>query len=51
MSVSRIFVHASVRFPTASMTSEFLANKPLFAQVVDDFLEFIGNAPLVIHNA
>jgi DNA polymerase-3 subunit epsilon len=33
------------------LSSEFLANKPLFAEVVGEFLEFIGDAPLVIHNA
>ncbi|MGA2566715.1 MAG: exonuclease domain-containing protein, partial [Pseudolabrys sp.] len=31
--------------------TEFLKDKPLFADIVDDFLEFIGDAPLVIHNA
>ena len=33
------------------ITDEFLADKPLFADVVDDFLTFIGDADLVIHNA
>lgn len=33
------------------LTDEFLADKPLFSQVVDDFLTFIGDAPLVAHNA
>ncbi len=33
------------------LSSEFLADKPLFAHVVDEFLEFIVDAPLVIHNA
>src|SRR5437899_7438598 len=33
------------------LSSEFLADKPLFAHVVDEFLEFVGDAPLVIHNA
>jgi len=33
------------------LTEEFLADKPIFAQAVDSFLEFIGDAPLVIHNA
>jgi len=33
------------------LTTEFLATKPFFAEVVDEFLEFIGDAPLVIHNA
>ncbi len=34
------------------LTGEFLKDKPLFIDVVDDFLTFIGEeAPLVIHNA
>lgn len=33
------------------LTLEFLADKPLFADVVDEFLEFVGDAELVIHNA
>jgi DNA polymerase-3 subunit epsilon len=33
------------------LTTQFLADKPLFNAVVDEFLEFIGDAPLVIHNA
>jgi DNA polymerase III, epsilon subunit, Proteobacterial len=33
------------------LSAEFLADKPLFADVAADFLEFIGDAPLVIHNA
>ena len=33
------------------LTDEFLADKPIFASAVDDFLTFIGEAPLVIHNA
>ncbi len=33
------------------LTNEFLADKPLFAEVVDEFLAFVGDAPLVIHNA
>jgi DNA polymerase-3 subunit epsilon len=33
------------------LSREFLADKPLFAEVVEEFLEFIGDAPLVIHNA
>src|SRR5271154_6467521 len=38
-------------FAVHGLSSEFLANKPLFAQVVEDFLEFVADAPLVIHNA
>jgi len=33
------------------LTDEFLADKPLFADRVDEFLEFVGDAQLVIHNA
>ncbi len=33
------------------LTDEFLADKPVFAEKADDFLAFIGDAPLVIHNA
>ncbi|HEY7689662.1 MAG TPA: DNA polymerase III subunit epsilon, partial [Dongiaceae bacterium] len=33
------------------LTGEFLADKPRFAEAVEQFLEFIGDAPLVIHNA
>ena len=33
------------------LTSAFLSDKPIFAEIVDEFLSFIGDAPLVIHNA
>lgn len=33
------------------LTEEFLKDKPVFAQIYADFLEFIGDAKLVIHNA
>ena len=38
-------------FDVHGLSSEFLADKPLFPAVVEGFLEFIGEAPLVIHNA
>ncbi|CAN5551212.1 DNA polymerase III subunit epsilon [soil metagenome] len=38
-------------FNVHGLSAEFLATKPLFHEVVDAFLEFIGGAPLVIHNA
>jgi DNA polymerase-3 subunit epsilon len=38
-------------FAIHGLATEFLKDKPLFAEIVDDFLEFIGDAPLVIHNA
>ena len=33
------------------LSQDFLADKPRFAEIADRFLEFIGDAPLVIHNA
>ncbi len=33
------------------ITNEFLADKPRFADIADEFFEFIGGADLVIHNA
>lgn len=33
------------------ITNEFLADKPRFEEIVDDFLNFIRGAELVIHNA
>jgi DNA polymerase-3 subunit epsilon len=33
------------------ITAEFLADKPLFRQIADDFLAFVSGAELVIHNA
>ncbi len=38
-------------FAVHGLSTEFLATKPLFAEAVDEFLEFIGDAPLIIHNA
>lgn len=33
------------------ITDEFLKNKPSFAQIADEFIDFIKEADLVIHNA
>jgi len=33
------------------LSEEFLADKPLFASVVDDILEFVAGAEIIIHNA
>ncbi len=33
------------------ITNEYLADKPLFAQIAGEFLEFVRGAELVIHNA
>lgn len=33
------------------LTSEFLCDKPIFANILDDFLKFIDQAELIAHNA
>jgi DNA polymerase-3 subunit epsilon len=33
------------------LSDEFLADKPLFAQVVDELIEFVRDAEIIIHNA
>ncbi len=33
------------------LTRDFLKNHPRFAEVVEQFLDFVGDAPLVAHNA
>ncbi len=33
------------------LSTEFLADKPLFADIVDEFLAYINGAELIIHNA
>ncbi|MCF4096923.1 DNA polymerase III subunit epsilon [Maritalea mediterranea] len=38
-------------FKVHGLGNEFLADKPLFKDVADDFLEFITDSVLVIHNA
>jgi DNA polymerase-3 subunit epsilon len=38
-------------FQIHGLSDQFLADKPKFADVAEAFLEFLGDAPLVIHNA
>src|SRR5690606_38837004 len=38
-------------FRVHGLSEEFLADKPLFKDVAADFIEFIDDAQLVIHNA
>jgi len=38
-------------FRVHGLSTDFLTGKPVFADVVDDFLAFLGDARLVIHNA
>ena len=33
------------------LSAKFLSDKPVFSSVVSEFLDFVGDAPLVIHNA
>jgi DNA polymerase-3 subunit epsilon len=38
-------------FAVHGLSTAFLSDKPRFAEIADAFLDFIGDAPLVIHNA
>ena len=38
-------------FRVHGLSAEFLADKPLFGEIADEFLMFIGEAPLIAHNA
>jgi DNA polymerase-3 subunit epsilon len=38
-------------FAVHGLSDEFLADKPVFAELAGEFLDFVGEAPLVIHNA
>lgn len=38
-------------FQVHGLSNEFLKDKPLFQDIVQDFLTFIGKAELIIHNA
>jgi len=51
-----VYINPEMAMPSAAqdihgLDDEFLADKPLFSEVADDFLAFIGDDPLVIHNA
>lgn len=38
-------------FRVHGLSDEFLSDKPIFAEIVDPFVEFLDTATLVIHNA
>lgn len=38
-------------FRVHGLSEEFLSDKPLFHEIIDDFLDFIKQDPLIIHNA
>ena len=42
---------ARTRCKVHGLTDEFLADKPLFAQVADELIEYLGGAEIIIHNA
>lgn len=42
---------AQEAYAVHGLSTEFLADKPLFSAVADEFLAFVGDAPLIIHNA
>jgi len=51
-----VYINPQRPMPSAAeavhgLSDEFLADKPLFGDVADDFLAFVGDSPLVIHNA
>lgn len=38
-------------FKVHGISSEFLSDKPVFKKIMSEFLEFIGDSELIIHNA
>jgi len=38
-------------FRIHGISSDFLTDKPVFNEIADDFIEFLGDAKLIIHNA
>lgn len=38
-------------FRVHGISGDFLKDKPVFAESVEEFLDFVGDSPLVIHNA
>ena len=50
------YINPEITMPTAAqdvhgLSDEFLADKPMFGAIADDFLTFAGDDPLIIHNA
>ena len=51
-----VYINPEMAMPSAAedvhgLSDAFLSNKPLFAAVAEEFLEFVGGDPMVIHNA
>lgn len=54
--VYHVYINPERDMPTEAfeihgLSEAFLADKPVFADVAEEFLEFLGDATLVIHNA
>ena len=54
--VFHVYVNPEREMPSQAeaihgLSATFLADKPIFAGIAEDFLAFIGDAPLIIHNA
>lgn len=50
------YINPEIPMPSAAqdvhgLSDEFLADKPLFSDISDDFLAFVAKDPLIIHNA
>lgn len=41
----------SEAFSVHGISDDFLSDKPIFVDIADDFIQFVGDATLVIHNA
>ena len=38
-------------FNVHGLSTDFLSNKPLFSEIIENLLNFVGDSKLVIHNA
>ena len=38
-------------FKVHGLTTDFLSNKPMFSEIVENFVNFVGESKLIIHNA
>ena len=38
-------------FKVHGLSTDFLSNKPLFSEIVENFVKFVGESKLIIHNA
>ena len=38
-------------FKIHGLSTDFLSNKPFFSEIIENFVNFVGNSKLIIHNA